>query len=100
MARVPHILVEEEDLLTPKEQMDERKWGEFFQKRKLELQTQEVTSRERRVKSAKKMKELNQRWRNLECRRIERANTELERLSSTLSSIPSRDSCRSADDDR
>ena len=48
MARVPHILVKEEDLLAPKEQMDERKWGEFFQKRKLELQTQEVTSRERR----------------------------------------------------
>ena len=45
MARVPHILVEEEDLLTPKEQMDERKWGKFFQKRKLELQTPEVISK-------------------------------------------------------
>ena len=45
MARVPHILVEEEDLLTPKEQMDKQKWGEFFQKMKLELQTQELISK-------------------------------------------------------
>ena len=38
MARAPHILVEEE-------QMDEQKRGEFFQKMKLDLQTQEMISK-------------------------------------------------------
>lgn len=48
MARVPHILVEDEDLLSPKEQQEEQKWSEFFQKKKSETQIREVTSRDRR----------------------------------------------------
>lgn len=48
MARVPHILVENEDLLSPKEQQEEQKWSEFFQKKKSETQKREVTSKDRR----------------------------------------------------
>lgn len=48
MARVPHILVEDEDLLSPKEQQEEKKWSEFFHKKKSETQIREVTSRDRR----------------------------------------------------
>lgn len=48
MARVPNILVEDEDLLSPKEQQEEQKWSEFFQKKKSETQIREVTSRDRR----------------------------------------------------
>ncbi|XP_078334154.1 uncharacterized protein LOC111133927 isoform X3 [Crassostrea virginica] len=55
MTRAPHILVEEEDHLSPKEQMDERKWGEFFQKRKLELQTQEGKVGQKNERAESKM---------------------------------------------
>lgn len=48
MARVPNILVEDDDLLSPKEQQEEQKWSEFFQKKKSETQIREVTSRDRR----------------------------------------------------
>lgn len=48
MARVPHILVEEEDLLTSKEHQEERQWSQFFQKQKSETQKRELSSRERR----------------------------------------------------
>lgn len=48
MARVPHILVENEDLLSPKEQQEEQKWSKFFQKKKSETQKREVTSKDRR----------------------------------------------------
>lgn len=99
MARVPNILVEDEDLLSPKEQQEEQKWSEFFQKKKSETQIREVTSRDRRLKSAKKMRELNQRWRNLESRRLERSRTDLERLSSTLSSTGPSNDVTPADDD-
>ncbi|XP_062620586.1 uncharacterized protein LOC134282161 [Saccostrea cucullata] len=98
MARVPHILVEDEDLLTPREQQEEQKWSDFFQKKKAEIQRRDLSSRERRSKSARKMKELNQRWRNLESRRIERSNTELERLRSTLSAAQLSNGGQSTDD--
>lgn len=46
MTRVPYFPFKNKDLISPKEQQQEQKWSEFFQKKKSETQKQEVMSKD------------------------------------------------------
>jgi len=74
-----------EELLNAQEKDAEKQWDQVFQNRRQDLSSRDKQSRDRRVRSAKKLQELSARWRNLESRRTQRVNDYLETMASNLS---------------
>ncbi|XP_076115650.1 uncharacterized protein LOC143083267 [Mytilus galloprovincialis] len=82
--RMATFLDEKDELLSPQEIEEEKKWETEFQKRRKELEREKLKLEERKRQSCSRLEELNNRWRNIEQRRTSRSN--MRRTATTLSS--------------
>ena len=82
MKQMDNFLNEKDELLTPNEKEEEKKWDHEFQKRRVDLEREKSKLMERKRRSCSRLESLSIRWRNLEHRRTQRFH--VQRTATTL----------------